>query len=238
MPGNSDLPTRHSAEPGVTPASTIERAVQRLDRTNAFRHSTSRRPVGLPNLRRSLEPERVAWVPRPLSGRAIPTRLPLISLLCLASILVAAAGVGVFLLTHSASEKPAAADAPAREASAQTSQNPALSRGLVVMPSTEGAAQGTMLASPMPTSPPTSVISEREQKPPRPVLSTADTATLLARADWLSATGDVASARLLYERAADAGAARAAVRMAQTFDPVLLDPQLRDARGNPGAAIV
>lgn len=106
------------------------------------------------------------------------------------------------------------------------------------MPSAEGAAQETMLASPMPTSPPTSVISEREQKPPRPILSGADTATLLARADWLSATGEVASARLLYERAADAGAARAAVRMAQTFDPVLLDPQLRDARSDRGAAIV
>ena len=105
------------------------------------------------------------------------------------------------------------------------------------MPSAEGVAQGITPTSPILTSLPASVISEREQKPPHPGLSAADTATLLARADWLSATGDVASARLLYERAADAGAPQAAVRLAQTFDPVLLDPHLRDARGDPGEAM-
>ena len=239
MPGNSDVPPQSSAEPGVSPASTIERAAQRLARTNALRmhHNTSLRSGGPTNLRRPFGPERVTWPPRARPGSAIPTRLPLISLLCLASILVAAAGVGVFLSTHSASEKAAVANAPAGEVSAQASQNPVLSRGLAIMPSADGAAQRITPASLMPTSPPASVISEREQKPPRPVLSAADTATLLSRADWLSATGDVASARLLYERAADAGAPQAAMRLAQTFDPVLLDPHLRDARGDPGEAM-
>jgi TPR repeat protein len=60
-----------------------------------------------------------------------------------------------------------------------------------------------------------------------PTLSAAEIAGLLARGDWLFATGDVASARLLYERAADAGEARAAVRLGETFDPVYLDASHR-----------
>jgi hypothetical protein len=54
----------------------------------------------------------------------------------------------------------------------------------------------------------------------------------------LFATGDVASARLLYERAADAGVARAAVRLAETFDPVSSGlPHLRSLRGDSGTAV-
>jgi hypothetical protein len=57
--------------------------------------------------------------------------------------------------------------------------------------------------------------------------------TLLSRGDWLFATGDVASARLLYRRAADAGEARAAVRLRGTFDPAFLDhTPLRGVRGH------
>src|SRR6202035_3345627 len=61
-------------------------------------------------------------------------------------------------------------------------------------------------------------------QPTVPTLSAAEIAGLLARGDWLFATGDVASARLLYERAADAGEGRAAVRLGETFDPVFGRP--------------
>jgi hypothetical protein len=62
---------------------------------------------------------------------------------------------------------------------------------------------------------------------------------LLARGDWLFATGDVASARLLYERAADAGEARAAVRLGETFDPVYLDAShRRGLHGDPDMAVL
>jgi hypothetical protein len=67
------------------------------------------------------------------------------------------------------------------------------------------------------------------------VFSAAETSALLARGDWLFATGDVASARLLYERAADAGVARAAVRLAETFDPV--SSHLRGLRGDSDTAV-
>jgi TPR repeat protein len=52
------------------------------------------------------------------------------------------------------------------------------------------------------------------------------------------ATGDIASARLLYERAADAGEARAAVRLGETFDPVYLAGSLlRGLQGNRDMAV-
>lgn len=52
--------------------------------------------------------------------------------------------------------------------------------------------------------------------------------TLLKRARSLMAIGDIASARLLLERAADAQEASAALLLGQTYDPVVLGKQ--DAR--------
>jgi TPR repeat protein len=46
---------------------------------------------------------------------------------------------------------------------------------------------------------------------------------LLARGGAFVRTRDIASARLLYERAADAGNGRAALRMGESFDPAFLD---------------
>jgi hypothetical protein len=75
-------------------------------------------------------------------------------------------------------------------------------------------------------------------QPTVPTFSTAEIAALLARGDWLFATGDVGSARLLYERAAEAGEARAAVRLGETFDPVYLDgSHLRGLQGDRGLAV-
>ena len=77
------------------------------------------------------------------------------------------------------------------------------------------------------------------QKPPiNPAFSGAETAALLSRGDWLFATGDVDSARLLYQRAADAGEARAAMRLGETFDPIFLNKaHLREARADSGMAM-
>ena len=46
---------------------------------------------------------------------------------------------------------------------------------------------------------------------------------LLTRGDAFVRTRDIASARLFYERAADAGNGRAALRMGESFDPAFLD---------------
>ena len=64
-------------------------------------------------------------------------------------------------------------------------------------------------------------------------------ASLLRRADALIASGDVAAARLVLRRAADAGDARAAMTLAGTYDPAILEklgvhgvvPDLAMARG-------
>ena len=62
-------------------------------------------------------------------------------------------------------------------------------------------------------------------------------AALLARGDMLLSVGDVASARLFYERAADAGGGLAAIRLGETFDPLFLDRvRLSGVRADPAAA--
>ncbi len=58
--------------------------------------------------------------------------------------------------------------------------------------------------------------------PPGSELSKAEMTELLHHGDALLRTGDVSSARLFYERAADAGDGRAALRLGATFDPEFL----------------
>jgi hypothetical protein len=71
-----------------------------------------------------------------------------------------------------------------------------------------------------------------------PRLSAADTAALITRGDMLFSKGDLAAARLFYERTADAGNGQAALRLGETFDPVFLDlARLRGARGDLSAAL-
>jgi TPR repeat protein len=55
-----------------------------------------------------------------------------------------------------------------------------------------------------------------------PRLSAAEIAALVARGDAFLGVGDIASARLFFERAADSGDGRAAMRMAVTYDAVFL----------------
>jgi len=65
-----------------------------------------------------------------------------------------------------------------------------------------------------------------------------EVAVLLQRGDALLATGDVASARLFYSRAAERGAAGGAIGLAKTYDPLFLaEAGFRTARGNAGQAI-
>jgi len=55
-----------------------------------------------------------------------------------------------------------------------------------------------------------------------PRLAAGETAALLARGDSLLGVGDIASARLFYERASDGGDGRAALRLGATYDPGFL----------------
>lgn len=69
-------------------------------------------------------------------------------------------------------------------------------------------------------------------------LSAADISLLLMRGDKSFSSGDLASARLYYGRAANAGDGQAALRLGETFDPVFLEQtHLRGARGDLTAAL-
>jgi hypothetical protein len=70
-----------------------------------------------------------------------------------------------------------------------------------------------------------------------PRLSAAEIAALVARGDAFLGVGDIASARLFFERAADSGDGRAAMRMAVTYDAEFLDRAgLHGVRGDPEQA--
>lgn len=83
-------------------------------------------------------------------------------------------------------------------------------------------ANAATLARPATLSP-----GEQTSNPPAatiPAIPTiaAEIAELLARGDSFVVVGDIASARVFYERAAGAGDGRAALRMGTTFDPAFL----------------
>jgi hypothetical protein len=65
-------------------------------------------------------------------------------------------------------------------------------------------------------------------------LSPDEVAALLARGDALITKGDIASARLFYERAAEAADGQAALRLAEAYDPAFLArAHLGGVRGDP-----
>jgi hypothetical protein len=64
-----------------------------------------------------------------------------------------------------------------------------------------------------------------------------DTAPLLDRGDRLFAVGDIASARLFYQRAAEAGDARAALRLGESYDPAFLERARLRVQGDRTLAI-
>jgi hypothetical protein len=270
-----DVPPQRSVKPMPAPASTIERAAQRLDWTIAFgpRHNTPRGLEETMNQQPRPDPPRIARASWLRSRGVGEHRLLSISRLCLASVIIgAAAGTGIFLLTHSAGEKATGKSTLASEASANASRTISLVRGLAMIPPVAGTAQSATLAGSAPTpatseweakltlglslSPPgwpkakvaatpaksleatSTFTSPAPQNQPVRPFSGAQIAGLLARGDWLFATGDVASARVLFERAADAGDAQASLRLGETFDPAYLDDaHLRGLQGDPGAAV-
>jgi hypothetical protein len=67
--------------------------------------------------------------------------------------------------------------------------------------------------------------------------SAGEISSLLTRGDSLFGGRDVTSARLYYERAADAGDAQAALRLGETYDPAFLAlARLNEVRGDPVVA--
>jgi TPR repeat protein len=79
----------------------------------------------------------------------------------------------------------------------------------------------TAAASPAPTQA-TEPTTSPDPAPAKLRLPPEEITALLARGDSFWAIKDISSARLLYERAADAGDGRAALKLGRTFDPAVL----------------
>jgi len=111
-------------------------------------------------------------------------------------------------------------------------------------PSTASAGETTPEAVASSAEPPgaTSVPGSTPEPAPQPVadgprLSAAEIAALVARGDAFLGAGDIGSARLFFERAADSGDGRAAMRLAVTYDAGFLDRAgLHGQRGDPEQA--
>ena len=95
------------------------------------------------------------------------------------------------------------------------------------------ALQAFTPAAAMPT-PQTDAVSART---PRSSLSPVEVTALVTRGDSLIVKGDIASARLFYERAAEAGDGQAALRLGESYDPAFLArAHLSGVRGDALAA--
>jgi len=131
--------------------------------------------------------------------------------------------------------------APAGEPSlAASPAGPAGAPSLAASPA--GPAGAPSLAAPpaavvVATTAPNAETTTRPTTPVEFRLTAEEAAVLLARGDRLLSIGDITSARLFYERAADGGAGLAALRLGETYDPVFLDRvHLRGVRADLGAA--
>lgn len=81
-------------------------------------------------------------------------------------------------------------------------------------------------------------IDRKAKAPAAPHPPARQLAALVARGDSLLRAGDIASARLFYERAADDGDGHAALRVGATFDPAFLaSVGFRNMSGDPAKAL-
>jgi TPR repeat protein len=102
------------------------------------------------------------------------------------------------------------------------------------------AYQGAIKSKVVAIEPATQAAAPAQTAPPPPAARRIDPdelAALLKRAKGLLAIGDITSARLLLERAADAQEAEAALMLAGTYDPQVLGTQdMRSITPDPAAA--
>jgi hypothetical protein len=136
----------------------------------------------------------------------------------------------LLLLAH-AHRPMAGEDVPENATASQSSVSAAseavISTAAGAVSSTRASAVGSManettLARPATVSPPERFPAATTATPPASPPMAAEIAELLARGDSFVVIGDIASARVFYERAASAGDGRAALRMGTTFDPAFL----------------
>ena len=136
--------------------------------------------------------------------------------------------------------KRVAADAPSTKEAAPRQAQPTnitpapgpVPPQLTSIPSAAATAPSVEPPAPAPTAPRSTVALTE------PGLSVAEIAAFVARGDAFVGARDIASARLFYQRAVEAGDEGAALRMGATFDPAFLDrANIRGASGNQQEAL-
>jgi hypothetical protein len=111
---------------------------------------------------------------------------------------------------------PAAPNQTATKSAPQPAGPAALPWSPQAAPGAAAPSQSGQMLPPI-ASPPARTLSPADRG-----FSPAEVTTLLTRGDQFLRTGDIASARLFYERAAEAGIGAAALRLGATFDPRFL----------------
>jgi hypothetical protein len=132
---------------------------------------------------------------------------------------------------------------PAERAAAVTADPAAVARiagNAPALPAGSGAAKLAPIIAAGPAPRPAAMKPTGRPSPPMLPARLPDRqlAGLLARGDAFLRAGDIASARLFYERAADGGDGQAALRAGATFDPIFLARiGLRRMRGDRAKAL-
>ena len=132
--------------------------------------------------------------------------------------------------------------APVAPAATKPEQKPAIASleppgGSPPKNSTTPDKPGSVTAPPAAVTPLPTVPAPAPQIETPPQTSSLETASLLENGDRMFGMGDVASARLFYERAAEAGDGQAALRLGETYDPNFLErAKLRAIKGDPKTA--
>jgi hypothetical protein len=169
-----------------------------------------------------------------------------------ASGVVAAAASGAFVFLQSTTDQVYEAPAHAEESRSMNEQQLLLAPTnraatsavpLQAVPETETTDKSTpglpSLSATM------AVPTEAEISPPAPAdpspgprLSEAEIGALMGRGNAFRSAGDFTSARLYYERAAEAGDGTAALQLGDSFDPVVLGlAGIRGVTGDPAQAL-
>src|SRR5712671_2619836 len=134
---------------------------------------------------------------------------------------------------QSSAELPAATPPPPPISAKDT---PPYQQAPAGSPTAKAVYRAPAVFAPAPSSTPSSLATPSPDTPDAG-LSAAELTELLAHGDALLRTGDIASARLFYERAAAAGDGRAALRLGATFDPAFLGlAGLRNVQGDAAEA--
>ena len=199
--------------------------------------------------------EKQAPAPTPVEAPSAPQRSR-VNLVVIFGCLALLASTGLFVLSRlqpgGPVPMPPAAQVNLSPPAAVPEPAPATAAAAVPAPASSptaasAAPQVEPPASPAPQAPPESVavVPAPEPEPPQagapapsePTPDPQEIAGLIARGDELLGTGDVVSARLFYQRAAELGSGPAATAVGQTYDPLFLEvARVRGVRGDPQAA--